>query len=94
MGGDWSVRKFLCWFTGCLSFVPVGVLAFRKNAGSPNVYFGISGKFCVSFGAEKVDYFLPNLDLKENDVSVLFLPMYLLLGVVLSQIGCSFPIGN
>ena len=66
----------------------------KKSAGSPNVYFGISGKFCVSFGAEQVDYFLPNVELKENDVSVLFLPMYLLLGVVLSQIVCSFPIGN
>ena len=29
--GDWSVRRLLCWFTGCLSFVPVGVLAFRKK---------------------------------------------------------------
>ena len=66
----------------------------EKSAGSSNVYFGISGKFCVSFGAEKVDYCLPNVESKENDVFVLFLQMYLLLGVVLSQIGCSFPIGN
>ena len=38
--------------------------------------------------------FQANVELKENDVFVLFLPMYLLLGVVLSQIGCSFPIEN
>ena len=66
----------------------------ENGAGSANVYFGISGELYVSFGGEKVDYFLPNVELKENYVSVLFLPMYLLLGVVFSQIGCSFPIGN
>ena len=30
---DWSCCwMLLCWFTGCLSFVPVGVLGFRKKA--------------------------------------------------------------
>ena len=62
--GDWSVRKFLCLFTGCASFVPVGFWLSEKGAGSPNVYFGIPGRFCVSFDAEKVHDFLPNVELR------------------------------
>ena len=71
-----------------------GGFGIQKKAREVPMFILDFKPFCVSFGAEKVDYFLPNVKLKENGVFVLFLPMCSLLGVVLSQIGCSFPIGN